>query len=80
MKKPTTYQTAKANALQSLQSFARGVHNSLQLKGDKPAQCMHINDRADAISKDLPPSMADHERERITKALSDLACKLHPKK
>ena len=78
MKKPTAYQTAKANALRELRSTAKDIRN--QYPTDKPAQCMHINDRADAISKDLPPSMADHERERITKALADLACKLHPKK
>jgi hypothetical protein len=77
MKNTTAYQTAKTNALQSLRSTAKEIRK--EYPTDKPAQCMYINDAADAISKDLPPSMADHERERITKALHDLSGRLHPK-
>jgi len=79
MKKPTTYQTAKANALQELRTYAK-IIKGLHSKTDRGGVRMHINDRADAISKALPPSMADHERERITKTLHDLAGRLHPKK
>jgi len=79
MKTRTAYQTAKANALQSLRTYAK-IIKGLHSKTDRAGVRMHINDRADAISKDLPPSMADHERERITKALHDLAGRLHPKK
>jgi len=78
MRTPKAYQTAKANALQYLRMHTKDIRKHLPT--DKPAQRMEINDMADAISKDLPPSMADHERERITKALHDLAGRLHPKK
>jgi hypothetical protein len=77
MKNTTAYQTAKTNALQSLRSTAKEIRK--EYPTDKTAQRQRINDSADFLSKDLPPSMADHEWERITKALSDLACKLHPK-
>lgn len=78
MKTRTAYQTAKANALQKLRNYSQ-VIKGLHSKTDRAGIRMQINDQADAISKDLPPSMADHERERITKALHDLAGRLHPK-
>lgn len=76
MKPSTPYQREKANALAALRNIAEGIRKEYPTDG--PAQCMYINDVADAISKNLPASLMYDQRERITKALSDLACKLHP--
>jgi len=77
MKNPTAYQTAKANALQKLRNYSQVV-KGLHSKTDRAGVRMHINDRADAISKAWPQSSADHERDRLTMTWHDLAGRLHP--
>lgn len=73
----TKYQEEKINALNYLKKLAPYI--ALKYPTDKPAQMMEINDSADKIHKCLPYFLTDKERERIGNALSELACKLHPK-
>ncbi len=76
MKHRTEYQQTKINALEQLRQAAK---ESKRRTDDIPAILQDINDTADSISKDLPHSLTDAQRERITEALHNLACKLHPK-
>lgn len=75
MKHRTEYQQTKINALEQLRQAAKEAKRRTD---DIPAILQDINDTADAISKDLPASLSYEQRERITNALSDLACTLHP--
>jgi len=77
MKNRTKYQEEKTNALRLLRSYAKDARQALP--ADKPGQRQFINDTADTLQKNLPYSLEDWQRERIGNALSELACKLHPK-
>jgi hypothetical protein len=77
MKNRTKYQEEKANALNALRFHARTIKQLCPT--DRPGQRQFINDCADTLQKDLPYNLEDWQRERIGIALSNLACKLHPK-
>lgn len=78
MKPSTPYQREKANALAALRNIAEDIRK--EYPTDRPAQRMGINDAAHSLAGELPHSLTDAQRERITLALHSLACKLHPKK
>ena len=75
MRHRTEYQQTKVNALEQLRQAAKEAKKRTD---DVPAILQDINDTADAISKDLPASLTYAQRERITEALQNLACTLHP--
>ena len=68
IKRQTLYQQMKSELI----SFAKGLGFE-----DKPARRMMINDEVDCMTRSLPASVSDKERDRIKDSLSEVACLLH---
>lgn len=75
MKNRTKYQEEKTNALNALREYAKEIKGT----DSKTTIRCAINDMAEHLRRDTPYSLEEWQRERISSALSNLACKLHPK-